>query len=165
MKDLRTITSRQLSLAWFAGLALAAGLLVAASLMQRQVLRSMVRPMARREMLSARRAREVDSLFSQHAREHPEDRSAQAQAAQRHAERLAAERRDSLNRALIQKAQIDTVFDGRAESERSWTLRLSGMIVAMSLVAVGLLTPIALLILTVVWAVPRLRRRHARASA
>jgi hypothetical protein len=165
VKDLRTITARQLSFVWLVGLPLAIGLLAASLLMQRRVVRSMVQPMARREMLAARRAREVDSLFFQYAQEHPDDRSAQAQAVQRHAERVQADRRDSQNRALIHRAQIDTGFDWRAESERSWTLRLSGMIVALALRIVGLLTPIVLLVLTVVWTIPRLRRREPRASA
>lgn len=161
MKDLRTLSVRQLTVAWLSGMALASVLTVASLVLQRQVVGSMARPMVRRTMLAAGRARELDSLYTQYARAHPDDRSAQSQAAQRHAERVQAERRDSLNRLLIDKAHIDTTFDGRAESERAWTMRLSGMFAALALRTVGLLTPLALMVLTVVWGVHRGRSRQS----
>jgi hypothetical protein len=153
-----------LLLVWFVALPLATGVLYSSLLIRGKVLRSMVRPIARRGVLAADRAREVDSLYSEYAKAHPEDRSAQLQAAERRAERLRTEQRDARNRALIRRAQIDTTFDWRAESERSWLLRLSGMLVALVLQSAGLLTPIALVVLTIVWAVPRIRNRR-RASA
>jgi hypothetical protein len=116
-------------------------------------------------VLAASRAREVDSLFSQYAKQHPEDRSAQLQAAQRRAERMRADQRDSLNRLLIRRANIDTAFDARAESERSWLLRLSGTLVALALLSVGLLTPVALIVLTIVWSVHRVRTKLLRTAA
>jgi hypothetical protein len=165
VKDLRTITSRQLIVVWITGLVFATGMLFASLRVQRQVLHSMARPMARRAMLSANRVRELDSLYSQYALAHPDDRSARAQAAQRRAERVAAERRDFLNRAVVRKAQIDTVFDARAESEQSWLLRLSGLGAAFVLLALGTLTPVAIIVLTLVWGVHRARRRRMRTSA